>query len=295
MLTLRQLQAFEAVARLASYSKAAEELGVSQPSVSVQVQELEKGIGARVFDRPGRRTQLSEIGRALYPHATAVLAAADRARETVDAFLGLDQGRVRVGATETFGLYRLPNVIRAFSGSHPGVEVELSLEPHDLLESALDRGELDLVYSESQGKGAIESRQVDAAELAVIVARDHPLALQQRAPASAFEEDRFIIESPGSVSADGAAWIGANLARGTASVAMEVGSVEALKQMVRAGLGVGVTPAWAVDAEVRAGQVHRLTVNDLDGVRPIYELRRGSEELTPAAQAFAETAACAFE
>ncbi len=159
-------------------------------------------------------------------------------------FLGLDQGRVRVGASETFGLYRLPRVIRTFAESHPAIDVELALGPHDVSGSALDRGELDLVYSERQGTGAIASRQVDEAELVVIVTRDHPLALQQRAPASAFEAECFIVESPGSISAAGAAWLGASLPVGTAAVAMEVDSLEALKQMVRAGLGAGVTLAW---------------------------------------------------
>src|SRR3990170_8820198 len=114
MFTLRQLQMFEAVARLASYSKAGEELEVSQPSVSVQIQELEKELGLDLFDQSGRRTKLTEAGAVFYGKSAAILQAVEDARANIDGFLGLQRGRVRVGAVDAVGLYVLPRVLARF-------------------------------------------------------------------------------------------------------------------------------------------------------------------------------------
>ena len=101
--TLRQVQMFETVARLGSYSKAAHELGVSQPSVSVQVQKLEKTLGVQLFERTGRRNRLTEVGTAFYARSVHMLGAAEEAMVEVDSYLGLERGRLRVGAIECIG------------------------------------------------------------------------------------------------------------------------------------------------------------------------------------------------
>ncbi|HJN39559.1 MAG TPA: LysR family transcriptional regulator [Chloroflexota bacterium] len=117
MYTLRQLQMFEAVARHGSYSRAAEELGVSQPSVSVQVQELEKELGVDVF----ARSTLTEVGTIFYARTVRILEGIEESLVEVDGYLGLERGRVRVGATEALGLNLLPELIAAFAEAHPGV------------------------------------------------------------------------------------------------------------------------------------------------------------------------------
>ena len=288
MFTLRQVQMFEAVARLTSYSRAAEELGVSQPSVSVQVQELEKELGVGLFDRSGRRTKLTEVGQVFYAKAAAVLQTVEDAQATVDGYLGLERGRVRVGAVDALGLYILPDVLRRFSDDHPGVDVELTLEPHVALVRGLEIGRLDLAYSDESAEGVqgVEAEPVGNARLVVVVPRDHPFALQQRAESGDFRDQRFIVEGPQSASNAGLRWLASGFEGAEPQVAMQVGSAEALKQMVRAGLGVAVSYEHVVEAEYVASQLHRVLVTDLGDMRPLYALRRSSGVLAPAPAAF---------
>ena len=296
MFTLRQLQMFEAVARISSYSRAAEELGVSQPSVSVQVQELEKELGVDLFDRSGRRTKLTEVGSLCYAKAVAILAAVEDAQATADAYRGLERGRVRVGAEGSLGLYVLPAVLRRFSDEYPAVDVELTLESHADLMRGLGLGRLDLAYSDepAEGQEGIESEPVGNARLVVAVPRDHPFALQQRAESIEFRDERFIVEGEDSISSRGLRWLAVGFEGGEPQVAMQVGSAEALKQMVRAGLGIAVTYDHVVESEYVASQLHRLFVTDLGDIRPLYALKRASSTLLPAPAEFASMAREAF-
>ncbi len=297
MFTLRQLQMFEAVARLSSYSRAAEELGVSQPSVSVQVQELEKDLEVDLFDRSGRRTKLTEIGGMVYAKAAMVLESVEDAQATVDAYRGLERGRVRVGAVEPLGLYVLPSVLREFSDDHPAIDVELTLEGHADLLNGLQRARLDLAYSDEPAEGVdgVESEPAGNARWVVVVPRDHPFALQQRAESLEFRDERFIVEGTDSVSSRGLRWLVTGFEGAEPQVAMQVGSAEALKQMVRAGLGIAVTYEHVVEAEYVASQLHRVFVADLGDVRPLYVLRRSAAAMPPAAEAFGVVARGALE
>src|SRR5438876_4143451 len=124
-MTFRQLESFLAVAREGSFSRAAARIHLSQPTLSEHIRELEREMGAPLFDRSGRRASLTDAGRAFAPHAAHIVAAAGDARQAVSELDGLAHGTLLVGASTTPGIYVLPRVVAAFQQRHPGVTLTL--------------------------------------------------------------------------------------------------------------------------------------------------------------------------
>lgn len=288
MFTLRQLQMFEAVARLGNYSKAAEELGVSQPSVSVQVKDLETELGVELFERGGRRSRLTEVGTAFYGKAAQIIAAVEESLVEVDAYLGLERGRLRIGAIESIGLYLLPGVMAKFAEAHPAIDVELTLEHPDQIARGLELGRLDFgfVDVEFEGNEAFESLPLGTARLVVITGRQHPLGLQQKSLAAPLAQHTFIVEGKGSPSFRGLEWLAAGMEGAVPSVGMQVTGCDALKQMVRAQLGIAVTYSFCVESEQQAGQLHILDISDLGPEVQLYLISTKGGGRSPASQAF---------
>ena len=286
--TLRQVQMFETVARLGSYSKAAHELGVSQPSVSVQVQKLEKTLGVQLFERTGRRNRLTEVGTAFYARSVHMLGAAEEAMVEVDSYLGLERERLRVGAIECIGLYLLPDAMRGFAEAHPGIDVELTIETPDEMAGGLSSGRLDLGFGdeEMEGDKSVGATPIGSAEYVVITSRSHPLALQQRAPSTNVAGETFIVEGEGSPSRRGLRWLATGMERRAPNVGMEVTSGDALKRMVRANLGIAVTYDFCVDWEFSSSVLHVLHITDLGTSRAIYQYATKNSTPSPAASEF---------
>ena len=288
MFTLRQVQMFETVARLGSYSKAAEELGVSQPSVSVQVQELEKELGTDLFERAGRRSRLTEIGTAFYPRAARILAAVEESLVEVDSFLGLERGRVRAGAIESMGLYLLPSSMREFGESHPGIDLELTIETPDEIAAGLRSGRMDIGFGDRSlaDEASIESIELRVVEFVVITSREHPLALQQKVPAAKLAGETFIVEGDASPSMWGLEWLASRVDGDGPNVGMQVTSCDALKRMVRANLGIAVTYDFCVEWEYSASLIHTLNIAELSSAAHLYACHMQGQELAPAAGEF---------
>src|SRR6476469_5004242 len=125
--TLRQLRTFKAVADLKSFSLAAQQLRLSQPSVSYQVKELEEALGLPLLDRLGKRVRLTEAGNVLYGYARRVLDVHDEARVAIEEMRGIRRGTLRVGASTTVGIYLLPAALGAFKKEHPGLVISLEI------------------------------------------------------------------------------------------------------------------------------------------------------------------------
>lgn len=293
MYTLRQLQMFEAVARKRSYSRAAEELGVSQPSVSVQVQELEKDLGVELFARSGRHTALTEVGTIFYGKTVKILEDIEQSLVEVDAYLGLERGRLRLGATEALGMYVLPELIARYSEEHPGLDVELTLESNEDVLDGLRRGRLDVGFGDLEltEEGPVVSREVGSTEFVLVTGRRHKLSLQQKINSDDLADEAFITEGDGSPSFMGLEWLATGMRGATPTVTMQVGSCEALKQMVRAHLGITVTYRLCIEWEYAASQLHILEITDLGTRRALYQYQLADRTPTAAAAAFLELAA----
>jgi DNA-binding transcriptional LysR family regulator len=263
-LNLNLLRLFAAVADERSFSRAAERLRVSQPAVSKGVRALEAQVGARLLERGPRTVRLTEAGAALHAHARTLFAAERAAEEELAAMRGLERGTLRVGASTTIATYLLPKVLAAFHARHEGVELRVTSANTRAITDLLLARELDVALVE----GPVHEPQVVAHawrqdELIVITGRQHALA-SRRAPVapSAIASELLIIREPGS----GTREIGLDALAGRGIVprrTLEIGSTEAIKQTVAAGLGIAIVSRYSAADQLALGTLTAVGVRGL--------------------------------
>ncbi len=275
-LTLHQLRTFRAVAEQLSFSVAAQELSISQPSVSYQVKELETVLGLPLIDRLGKRVRLTEAGQVLYEYARRTLALLDEAALVMEQMRGIERGTLRVGASTTVGIYVVPLALGGYKKLHPNLAMSLEIGSRDVLQDRLKQCALDLaVLSLPVADPDLVTTPFMEDELVMVVPAGHPLAHRRSLTLRDFAEESFLIREPESGTRL-AVELAARRAGVDLKVGMELGSNGAIKHAVEAGLGVAVLSSRAVELERRGG---RLVVVDIEGFpirRPwsIVHLRR---------------------
>ena len=287
-LTLHQLRTFRAVAEQLSFSAAAHELSISQPSVSYQVKELEATTGLPLIDRLGKRVRLTEAGEVLYEYARRTLTLLDEAALAMEQMRGIERGTLRVGASTTVGIYVVPLALGAYKKLHPNLALSLEIGSRELLQERLKRGVLDLaVLSLPIPDLDLESTPFMDDELVMVVPAGHTLAGRRKLSLRDFKDESFLMREAGS-GTRAAVEMAANRARIGLQVGMELGSNGAIKHAVEAGLGVAVLSSHAIELERKGGG---LVVVDVEGFpirRPwsIVHLRR--RQLPAAVEQFIE-------
>ena len=247
------LQAFIAVAETASFSGAAERLHLTQPAVSKRVAALEEELNSRLFDRIGRRIDLTEAGRALLPRAHAILAAVEDSRRAVSNLAGRVEGPLVFATSHHIGLHRLPPVLRAYSAAYPQVELDLRFMDSETACQAALHGEVELglVTLPPEPPPNLDVQPVWDDPLRVAVAPDHPLAVAGGLEPAALAAYTAVL--PGSGTYTRAIIEQALGARGVQPrVRLSTNYLETLKMLASVGLGWTVLPQTMIDAEVRA-------------------------------------------
>jgi DNA-binding transcriptional LysR family regulator len=286
IMNLNHLAVFHAVAQAGSMTGGAERLDISQPAVSKQVQELEHALGVPLFDRVGRRVYLSRAGEVLADYARRLFALAREAEEAMADVRSAGRGKLVIGASTTIGTYLLPGVLAEFRRRHPGVELLVQVENTEQVHRRLAGHELDIGLTE----GFVEEEGLEAEvfhrdELVMIAAAGHPLAGQPRVPLSAVRREPFVLREPGSGTRAVEERALARL-KLPVRVAMALGSTEAIKRVVAAGVGLAIVSRLAVCAECNAGSLVVLPVAGLGIKRPLHLVRRMGRRDGPALQAF---------
>ena len=275
-LTLHQLRTFRAVAEQLSFSAAAHELSISQPSVSYQVKELEAVLGLPLIDRLGKRVRLTEAGEVLYEYARRTLTLLDEVALVMEQMRGIERGTLRVGASSTVGIYVIPLALGAFKKLHPNLALSLEIGARETLQERVKGSVLDLaVLSLPIADPDLESTPFMDDELVMVVPAGHPLAGRAGLTLRHFAGESFLMREPGSGTRV-AVEMATRRAGVTLQVGMELGSNGAIKHAVEAGLGVAVLSSHAIELERRGGG---LVVVDIEGfplLRPwsIVHLRR---------------------
>jgi DNA-binding transcriptional LysR family regulator len=285
--TLRQLKVFEAAARNLSFSRAAAELHLTQPGVSMQVRELEDSAGLPLFERIGRRMYLTEAGQALLLRAHEVLRAIENADDALDAIRGLRGGRVMLGVTST-AKYFAPVVLARFRRLHPGVDFRLAVHNRDAVVEMLARNEVDItIMGRPPRQLATVADAFAPHPLTVVAAPDHPLAHRRRIPVAAMAEETFLVREPGSGTRSAMEeFFGEH---GLAvRVGMELPSNETIKQAVMAGMGVSFLSRHTVAFELASRRLAVLDVRGLPVMREWFIVQLAAKRLSPTAQAFRE-------
>lgn len=286
LVSLHQLGVFRTVARHQSFSRAAEELYISQPAVSAHVRELERLYGVELFEQVGRRVRLTEGGRLLEEYADRILALVEESRRALDEIKGLARGHLTVGASTIPGTYFLPVALGRFKNECPGVTVELRIGDTRQVMGMLRRGEVELaVVGEHDEDRTFQRRLYRADELVLIVGPGHRWAQDGLEDLRELMAEPFILRERGSSTRE----IAETLLRGHGiepRVTMEWESTEAIKKAVEAGLGISILSDRAVTLEVSQGLLHPIRHPMLACRRQFYIVSHRDRRPAPAAQAF---------
>jgi len=282
---LRHLVYFVAVAERLNFSRAAESLHVAQPAISQQIHSLEKELGEPLFERVGKRVQLTDAGQALLPHARLILSATEAARNEIRDRGKLLKGTVKLGAPPTVSGHLLPARLTSFEKKYPGLDVRLREAGTDTLLKLVEQGQLDLaVVSTDLLPANIDSQPFLEEPYVVAVSAKHPLSHGATVSMTTLADDSFILFPDGyklrevTLSACRAAGFEPH-------IALDGGSMQSALQFVAAGLGVAVVPQLAL---TNAKGIVALTIADQTLVRTLGLVWRKGQYLSPAARALRE-------
>lgn len=283
--TLRQLNVFEAVATLLSYTKAAEALHLSQPAVSMQIRQLEDEVGLEMFEKLGKRIHLTEAGRELFHYSRAINRQLREAEEVLEHLKGLSRGRLRVAVASTINYYA-PRLLAAFSKRYPGIGLHLDVTNRKTLVRMLEANEADMVLmGQPPSNLELESEPFMDNPLVVIAPPDHPLAREKAIALERLTEETFVMRERGSGTRQAMerffAEKGLELRQ-----AMEMTRAEAIKQAVRAGMGLAIVSTHTIELELETGRLVILNVNGFPIHRRWYLIYRKGKRLSPVAEAF---------
>ncbi|MEJ2396068.1 MAG: LysR family transcriptional regulator [Candidatus Thiodiazotropha sp.] len=283
--TLRQMKVFQIVAEQLNYTRAARVLHLSQPAVSMQVKQLEESVGLSLFEHTGKKIQLTEAGREIYQYARTIFQTFEEMEEVIAAMKGLGTGQLNIAVASTVN-YFAPRLLAAFSRSYPGIDLHLDVTNRQRLMGLLKANEIDIVLMGLPPEDIeLEYEPFMENPLVVIAPPGHPLEGVLNIPVERLAEEVFIMREEGS---------GTRLAMErffaeqdiAFSAGMQMTRNEAIKQAVRAGMGLGLVSTHTIELEV---ETKRLIVLDVEGFplqRHWYMVYRKGKRLSPAAKAF---------
>ena len=294
-LSIRQLEVFVALVEQGSFTRAARHLELSQSTVSGHVADLERRLGVRLVERVRSGVRTTPAGKALLRPAREVLQAERNARMAVQELSGLLTGLLVVGGSTIPACYLLPRLFARFHEAHPGVKLRLATgDSREILERVRAADvEVGVVGSAPAGSD-LRSTVVGEDALTLIISSDPELAGRATLPAAEVLRHPLVMREEGSgtrMATDAAlSRLLADDGKKRPTIACEVGSTEAVKAAVRAGLGVAFISSLAVEEEVSCGTLATPKVKGLDVRREFYLVTRKDHLLSPAARAFREIA-----
>lgn len=283
--TFRQIQVFAAVARHLNFTRAAQELHLSQPAVSMQIKQLEEAVGLVLFEQLGKKIFLTEAGEEMYNYSRSIGQLVDEAEEVMESLKGVQRGHLKVSVASTAN-YFATRLLAAFLRRFPNVTFSLDVTNRETLLRQLTANERDLVV---MGRPPAEL-DLDASSfmenpLVVIAPGGHALVGKKKIPLMRLEEETFVVREEGS---------GTRIAmerffaeRGVRLRSdLEMTSNEAIKQAVEAGLGLGIVSIHTLAPELETKRLHVLDVEEFPILRHWYVVHRRGKRLSPVASAF---------
>ena len=284
-ITFRQLKVFESAARHLSYTRAAEELHLSQPGVSMQIKQLEGMVGLPLFEQIGKKMHLTGAGREVYAYSDSIGHMLDEAEVVLDELKGLQSGRLSISVATTASHFTT-RLLAAFSQRYEDIIISLDITNRASLREQLEANRPDLVIMGQPPEGVeVEADAFMENPLVMIAPAGHVLSGRKNIPLSEIENESFVVREPGS-GTRGA--IERFFARHDIEFhsGIEMTSNEAIKQAVEAGLGLGIVSIHTLELELETKRLQLLDVKDFPIERHWYILQRKGKRLSPAAQAF---------
>ncbi len=274
---LRQLEIFRKVVDLGSFSKAARVVHLAQASVSERIANLEQAVGARLLDRLGREVVPTKAGELMYKHAALLLEMKRTACLEMEYFLGLKQGDVLIGGSTIPGNYILPKVMGDFHQKYPAISVMLTISDTGKIREMILAGEIELgiVGSKSPEKNLIH-HELWKDELVLAVPADHPWAKKRTVSLMDLSKEPLILREAGSgtlkITED---YLRSKGLKGLESfnVVARLGTSTAVKEGIKAGLGLSILSIRALETELNQGILKALKIKELTMSRIFYLIR----------------------
>jgi len=286
-LTLRQLQVFEKVASHLNYSRAAEELYLSQPAVSMQIKQLEENIGLPLFEQMGKKIFLTEAGRELFHYSRNIAQQLAEMKSVFDEMKGLEQGKLTLSVVNTAN-YFTPQLLAEFCRQHPNINVILQVANRDAVLRQLAENSTDLAIMGQPPDGLdISAESFMDNPLVVIAAPGHPLARLKRVRFAQLAQETFLSREKGSGTRSAMERIFAEH-HIQPHISMEMETNEAIKQAVQAGMGMGILSLHSIELELETKRLAMLNVENFPLMRHWFVAHRSNKRLSSAALAFKE-------
>jgi len=284
-----QIDAFVQVSTHRSFSRAAEVLQLTQPSITARIQTLERELGEELFERSGRGVRMTDAGLAFLPYADRMLQTLREGRDAVDEVRNVEAGSLRLGSAITISTYVLPGILHAFYQRHPGVDVVIRTGRSEQVLAMLLSDEVQVGLVRSLSNPDVETIELYEDEIVLAADPNHRFAQSGRATVSEAAREPIVLFDRGS-SYYGLINSFFRQAGVIPNVAMELDSLEATKRMVEAGLGVALVPLVTVERELESGALVRIGLTDAEPIRrPISLIHRRHRKLPRTVLAFIDT------
>lgn len=284
-MTFRQLRLLEAVARNSSFTRASEELHLTQPAVSTQIKQLEEEVGMPLFEQMGKKIFLTEAGREMYEFSRTIAQQFRDIESVLDDMKGVKRGSLSLTVTST-GKYFAPYLLAEFVKHYPGTQVHLEVTNREELVTQLQDNIPDMAIMGTPPDNIELSAQAFMQNPLVITARpDHPLAQMSRIPLSRLADEHFILREKGSGTRNAVERFFGE--RGVKlNTSMEMSRNEAIKHAVMAGLGLGIVSLHTLEFELALNRIAILSVEGFPIMKEWYLVHRSGKRMSPIAQAF---------
>ena len=290
-----QIEAFVQVAANKSFSRAADALQLTQPSITARIQSLERDLGEELFERSGRGVRLTDAGAAFLTYAERVLKSLQEGRAVVDEVRNGQLGSLRLGSAFTISTYVLPKILHAFQRRFPGVRVSIRTGHSEQVLAMLLNDEVQVGLVRSLSHPDIESIHLYDDEIILVVNADHPFAASRQASSDDVAAQPLILFNRGS------SYFG--LINGffqqvglVPNVTMELDSIEAIKRMVEQGLGIALVPGVTIERELAFGTLVQVTITDAPSVsRPVSLIYPRARKRPRSVQAFVDVICDAYQ
>jgi DNA-binding transcriptional LysR family regulator len=285
-----QLRTFLAVARRLSFTRAAEELHLTQPAVSTHVRKLERAVGGALFEQIGRRVTLTATGHLLYRFAEQVLALEDELRAEIADVQDVCQGALAIGTSTTVGISVLPDLLRRYRQAHPLVRLQVRIGNfpevvHGLLDGQLDVGLMPNETADARLDDRLASVAVVEDDLVLVVAPGHRWTAQEYVEPEDLAGEPFVLPGAGSRLRPQVEEVLAPYGV-TPDVVAESNSLIAIARVVETGIGVSLISRLAVADELAQHRLCEVKLRGIDAPRPVYLLIHRDKHRSPAIRAF---------
>ncbi|MBL1209790.1 LysR family transcriptional regulator [Geminocystis sp. GBBB08] len=290
--SLDQLRILKAIAEEGSFKRAADSLFVSQPAISLQIQNLEKQLAVPLFDRGGRKAQLTEAGNLLLAYGEKIITLCQETCRAIEDLQNLQGGTLIVGASQTTGTYLLPRMIGLFHQKYPYVSVQLQVHSTRRTSWAVANGQVDLAII--GGEVPLELQEIleiipyTEDELALILPPNHPLAEQETIVRDDLYNLNYItLDSQSTIrKVLDQVLTRCQINTSELKIEMELNSIEAIKNAVQSGLGASFVSVTAIEKELKMGIIHRAHIQGVEIQRTLSVIVNSNRYRSKASEAF---------